>query len=243
MGRFPLLGLEAAWPSAQPKDNKGAAAAHSCLLPLFPHSFILLCLHPEFLHRISLTVLGGGWWAAASCAGPLPPWEQGCGYLCFPWCRIQKWDPSWRWAPAVSANVGQPRFGDKGHEGLVWILLWGPLESQVEDEWECGGLSTQMLGGREGACPWLFRSTSDECELPDFWVSSGYQGAAGTGTMLFGSWMIAPCKCVGNNSCPRAFPSRCALCQEWCSRASREPISSLGLILYWCSSINNNPFA
>lgn len=159
---FSLLGLEAAWPSAQPKDNKGAAAAaHSCLLSLFPHTFILVFLPSEFLHRTNLTVLGDGWWAAASCAGPFPLWEQGCGYLCSPWCRIQEWDVSGRWPPAVSANVAQPRSGDMGHEGLVGILLWGPLESQVGDEWECGG-STQVLGGRQGACPWFFRSISDQ---------------------------------------------------------------------------------
>lgn len=36
---FPLLGLEAA--QLSPQDNKGAAAAHSFLFPLFPHSLSL----------------------------------------------------------------------------------------------------------------------------------------------------------------------------------------------------------
>lgn len=159
VGCSPLLGLEHS-PVLSPRIIKVLLLSLllTCLLPLFPHTFILILFHILSFCTGSTPLCI--WVMAGEQQLPLPLWGQGCGYLCFPGCR-KEWDLSWRWPPAVSADVDQPRCGDMRHEHLAGILLWGPLESQWEDEWGWRGFSTQGLGGREGA-PLNFRSTSYE---------------------------------------------------------------------------------
>lgn len=83
LGRlFPLLGLEAAQPSAQPKENRGAAAAHPCLFPLVPHTFILIFYVLSFCTGSNPLC---AWVRLVSSSSPCrhwPLWEQGCACLC-----------------------------------------------------------------------------------------------------------------------------------------------------------------
>lgn len=92
-------------------------------------------------------VLGWGWWAAAPHAG-----IGLCGSRAVPVCAPMagKRGSPLEVTPSSQCKCGQPRSGDVGHGDLAGMLLWGPLGSQLEDEWECGGVLGRREGGRVG---------------------------------------------------------------------------------------------